>query len=411
MLIEEDGTPLLDPVPLSRVPMSARGKVGGSGPGGAAVGKSHTTDHSACCSTGMVLMLLIARCLMGLLLAQHFSDGAIRTVWPVPAFSLSDIPDQSGKRVLITGATAGLGKVMAIELAKRGAHVLVGARTDANGVDAAAEIVQASGAQPRFVEPITIDLASLASVQAAAGVVNEAGAPLHTLILNAGVMGPAYSLTADGYETQFGVNHLGHFALATALLGKLKASAPARIVTVSSKAHRWTYDGGIRGLYTEHFHASINDEGEYEPWVAYGQSKLCNLLMSLELSRRLAGTKVYANAAHPWFMATDLQRHNSALLAISTALLAMAPIDGALTPLFLSTSPTVETEDIRGQYYAPIAVPAQPSALGTDIAMAQKLWQQSEQLVAAVLQENDPNKFFRALWARSPPPLQRTGAA
>ena len=89
----------------------------------------------------------------------------------------------------------------------------------------------------------------------------------------------------------------------------------------------------------------------------------------------------------------------------------MAPIDGALTPLFLSTSPTVETEDIRGQYYAPIAVPAQPSALGTDIAMAQKLWQQSEQLVAAVLQENDPNKFFRALWARSPPPLQRTGAA
>ena len=398
MLIEADGTPLLDPLPLSRVPLSARGgNPSTAGKGGEALEDNHaeaTSSDVACCSTAAMVVLMLLGLLLGVPLAQHLSDGAIRTVWPAPAFSVADIPDQGGKRVLITGATGGLGKVMAIELAKKGAHVLVGSRTSAKGVEAAAEIVAASGAEPRFVEPITIDLASLASVQAAADIVNNAEAPLHTLILNAGVMAPAFSLTADGYETQFGVNHLGHFALATALMGKLKDSAPSRIVTISSKAHLWTYDGGIRGLYTEHFHSSINDEESYDPWAAYGQSKLCNLLMSLELSRRLAGTQVYVNTAHPGFVATDLQRHNSALLAIPTSLLAMGPIDGALTPLFLSTSPRVATEDIRGQYYTPIAQPGEASGLATDTAMALKLWQQSEQLVAAILKQDEPDKFF-----------------
>eukprot|EP01049_Picozoa_sp_SAG25_P002642 SAG25_NODE_141_length_14084_cov_356.219148_4_plen_353_part_00 len=316
------------------------------------------------------------------LAAQLIADGAIRTIWPPPAFSYADIPDQSGKRVLVTGATTGIGKVMAIELARRGAHVFVGARTEAQGIEATAQIVSASGANPSFVEPITIDLASLVSVQAAASMISGADAPLHTLILNAGVMAPPFALTQDGHEMQFGVNHLGHFALVTALLDKLKASAPARIVTVSSKAHQWTYTGGIRSLFTEHFAAAIDSEEEYDPWAAYGQSKLCNLLMNLELSRRLASTKVYVNAAHPGFVATELQRHHATLLALPTALLALAPSDGALTPLFLATAKEVERKDIRGKYYVPIAAPAEPSELATDPAMATKLWQQSEQMVS-----------------------------
>eukprot|EP01046_Picozoa_sp_COSAG06_P002266 COSAG06_NODE_79_length_25437_cov_12.062673_25_plen_180_part_00 len=148
--------------------------------------------------------------------------------------------------------------------------------------------------------------------------------PLDTLILNAGVMWAPYSLTADGYETQFAVNHLGHFALVTNLFKKLKAApGGARVVTVSSKAHQYGYAGGVRGLFTEHFAAAINDENEYSAGEAYGQSKLCNILMSSELARRFEGTKVYANAAHPGFVATSLMRHFPSVVASIAELLAM----------------------------------------------------------------------------------------
>lgn len=148
--------------------------------------------------------------------------------------------------------------------------------------------------------------------------------PLHTLVLNAGVMWVPYSLTTDGYETQFAVNHLGHFALVTQLLNKLKGTpSSARVVTVSSGAHQYGYSGGVRGLFTEHFAAAINDENEYSANAAYGQSKLCNILMSSELSRRLEGTNVYANVAHPGFVATSLMRHIPDPLASIAELLAM----------------------------------------------------------------------------------------
>ena len=142
----------------------------------------------------------------------------MRTVYPTPAFSLDDIPDQSGKAVLITGANAGIGKVMATELARRGAHVLVGARTEAKAEETVASILGETGAEAGLVEPLVIELGSLASVKAAADVVKAKDAPLDTLILNAGVMAAPFSLTKDGYESQFGVNHLGHFALVTELV-------------------------------------------------------------------------------------------------------------------------------------------------------------------------------------------------
>ena len=133
-----------------------------------------------------------------------------------------------------------------------------------------------------------------------------------------------YSLTTDGYETQFAVNHLGHFALVTILLNKLKnAPGGARVVTVSSRAPQYGYSGGVRGLFTEHFRDAINDEDEYGAAEAYGQSKLCNILMSSELARRLEGTNVYANAAHPGFVATSLLRHIPDSLASIAEFIAM----------------------------------------------------------------------------------------
>lgn len=146
-----------------------------------------------------------------------------------------------------------------------------------------------------------------------------------------------YSLTTDGYETQFAVNHLGHFALVTNLLNKLK-SAPggARVVTLSSRAHRYGYSGGVRGLFTEHFRDAINDEDEYSAAEAYGQSKLCNILMTSELARRFEGTNVYANAAHPGFVATSLLRHIPDPLASIAELLAMASLRWSTCTAFVN---------------------------------------------------------------------------
>ena len=319
----------------------------------------------------------------------------MRTVYPTPAFSLDDIPDQSGKAVLITGANAGIGKVMATELARRGAHVLVGARTEAKAEETVASILGETGAEAGLVEPLVIELGSLASVKAAADVVKAKDAPLDTLILNAGVMAAPFSLTKDGYESQFGVNHLGHFALVTALVDKLKAAPAARVVAVSSMMHQHGYAGGVRGLFTEHFAVAINDESEYSPWSAYGQSKLCNILMMRELAKRLEGTRVSANAAHPGYVATSLQRHIPSFLSkLAYALLALSPEDGALTPLFLATSERVESESIRGQYFTPIAQAQPLDEELTDPAIASKLWSQSEKLVAEVLEEPDPDKYF-----------------
>ena len=348
------------------------------------------------CGFACWLVVFAVAMALSVLVLQTVLDGQIKTVYPAPQFSLAEMPDQSGTHALITGATSGIGKVMALELARRGAHVLVGGRDEAKVSAAVAEIIGETGVNAAMVEPLIFDLASLVSVKAAADLVNAKETPLNTLILNAGVMAPPFSLTKDGYETQFGVNHLGHFALATQLTKKLKAApGGARVVAVSSGAHKMGYGGGVRGLFTEHFAVAINDESEYEKWAAYGQSKLCNILMASELARRMEGTKVYVNSAHPGFVKTDLMRHTSPLIeTIGYGLLAMGPEDGALTPLFLATSPKVEAEDIRGQYYTPIAQRVEVDEDLVDPAIAKKLWSQSEKMVSEVLDEPDPDKYF-----------------
>jgi NAD(P)-dependent dehydrogenase (short-subunit alcohol dehydrogenase family) len=282
-------------------------------------------------------------------------------------FSAASIPDMTGKTVIVTGANSGIGRVAASALAAAGARVVLAVRNTGKG-DAAAS--QMSGT----TEVRRLDLASLASVsQFAAGW----DGPIDILINNAGIMIPPKSQTADGFEMQFGTNHLGHFALTNLLLPHITG----RVVTVSSTAHRM---GRIDfdDLNWEH--------KSYRGWRAYGQSKLANLLFTAELQRRLiaAGSDVEANAAHPGYAATNLQSHSEnrlmeVLMVIGNRVIAQDDKGGALPTLYAAVA------DIPGNSFAGpggfMESRGAPKLVGrssaaTDMETARRLWDVSEQL-------------------------------
>ncbi|MEA2123933.1 MAG: hypothetical protein QOI80_715, partial [Solirubrobacteraceae bacterium] len=209
-------------------------------------------------------------------------------------WTAADIPDQSGRTAVVTGANSGLGLVTARELARAGARVVLACRNTDKGDEAAAQIRgDVAGAK---VAVAKLDLGSLDSVRAfASGYTGD----LDLLINNAGVMAPPRKETADGFELQFGTNHLGHFALTAQLLARMEDRDDARVVTLSSGAHR------IGKIEFD----DLQRERHYNRWRAYGQSKLANLLFALELDRRLraAGSGVKSLAAHPGYAATNLQ--------------------------------------------------------------------------------------------------------
>jgi NAD(P)-dependent dehydrogenase (short-subunit alcohol dehydrogenase family) len=185
----------------------------------------------------------------------------------------------------------------------------------------------------------------------------------------------------------------GGFRPGQGLLDTLKASAPARVVVLSSKAQYMTYEGGVKSIWTEHFRDAINNPEEYNPWLHYGQSKLCNALMSAELARRLQGTKVLVNACHPGWVDSALFRHipgqlylPGILVSLGNAMLALPTAAGALTPLYLATAPELEAEGISGQYFEPIAVAKSPSANAEDAALAKRLWTLSERIIKEVVE-------------------------
>ena len=211
-----------------------------------------------------------------------------------------------GKTVVITGGNTGIGKETAVDLAKRGARVIIGCRNLEKGKEALKEIQERSGSKDVFLEKI--DLASLDSVRKFADSVLISESRLDILINNAGVMACDYQKTEDGFEMQFGTNHLGHFLLTMLLLDLIKKSAPSRIVNVSSTAH-------TLGSGKIHFD-DINFEKDYSPYEAYFHSKLANVLFTRELSKRLEGSHVTVNSLHPGAVKTDLERHFSAYLQI-----------------------------------------------------------------------------------------------
>ncbi len=284
-----------------------------------------------------------------------------------------EIPNQSGRVAIVTGANSGIGWDTARALAQRGAAVVMACRSMAKAQHAAGKIKDLAPSGSVAVMPL--DLADLNSVRAFAAAFRAQYERLDLLINNAGVMMPPYSKTAQGFEQQFGVNHLGHFALTGLLLDLLNATPGARIVTVSSGAHLF---GSI------HFE-DLNWERGYRPQRAYGQSKLANLLFTYELQRKLeaAGLGTLAVAAHPGWTATNLQQHAGSFQMLNP-IFAQSTAMGALPTLYAATAPAVQ----GGEYFGPsglMEMRGYPKKVGSnarsrDEAVARRLWQVSEDL-------------------------------
>jgi NAD(P)-dependent dehydrogenase (short-subunit alcohol dehydrogenase family) len=294
-------------------------------------------------------------------------------------WTTSDIPDQSGRVAIVTGANTGLGYHAAAALAQTGAHVVLAVRNLEKGNLALARIVAAH--HDADVTLQELDLSSLASVRAAAAALRQAYPRIDLLINNAGVMWTPKQLTDDGFEMQFGTNHLGHFALSGLLLENLLPVRGSRVVTVSSMGHR------LRAAI--HFD-DLQWERSYDRYAAYGQSKLANLLFTYELQRRLADhhKNTIAVAAHPGASSTELGRSVPTLLkplfTVAGPLLFQSAAMGSLPTLRAATDPGVE----GGQYYGPDGLGEQrghpevvsSSAQSHDEDLQRRLWTVSEEL-------------------------------
>ena len=312
-------------------------------------------------------------------------------------WTADDIPDQSGTTVLVTGGNSGLGYETVLQLARKGARVLVAARDRARGTAALERLgAEAPGSQAELAQ---IDLADLTSVERFADGFLAGDQELDVLINNAGVMAiPHRETTAQGYERQFGTNHLGHFALTGRLLPVLARRPGRRVVTVSSNQHK-----RAKGIDFD----DLQGERGYRPWGAYAQSKLANAMFVLELDRRLraAGLDIVSAGAHPGFAHTNLQvsgprSGGTSLVArgmgLATRLFAQPARDGALPTLYAATAVDVH----GGDYFGPDGpgemrghhpTPVQFSAAAHDQAAAARLWAVSEELTGVT---------FEALTAR-----------
>ncbi|MGA5546173.1 SDR family NAD(P)-dependent oxidoreductase [Mycobacterium sp. NPDC051198] len=291
-------------------------------------------------------------------------------------WTTAKIPDQSGRTAVVTGANTGLGLETAKALAARGAHVVLAVRNVTKG-EAAAEWISRS-VPDADLELQRLDLGSLASVREAADEIRTKHERIDLLINNAGVMTPPKETTADGFELQFGTNHLGHFALTGLLLDRLLPVVGSRIVTVSSIGHRFS-----RGIRFE----DLQWERSYNRLQAYGQSKLANLLFTYELQRRLIGQHTTALAAHPGGSDTELARHLPGPVQRAVPLLRplfQEAAMGALPTLRAATDPAA----LGGQYYGPDGLGEQkgyPKLVTSnersyDLELQRRLWAVSEEL-------------------------------
>ncbi len=274
----------------------------------------------------------------------------------------------AGQVALVTGANTGIGFVTARELARMGAHVFIACRNAQRAQPALDAIRVASGNTQ--VEALALDLGDVASVRRCADTFLARGLPLHLLVNNAGLAGTR-GLTASGFELAFGVNHMGHFLLTQLLLDRLLASAPARIVTVASRAHTRT-DGIDWDALRQ---PTRSRTGVHE----YAVSKLANVWFSAELGRRLAGTGVNTYALHPGVVASDVWRAVPWPFRSLMKLRMISTEEGARTSLYCATSPDCAGE--TGLYYDKCRLQT-PSTLGRDTTLALKLWRESERWLA-----------------------------
>ena len=301
-------------------------------------------------------------------------------------WTAGQIPSQTGRTALITGANSGIGYRAALELARHGTHVLLGCRNYEKGQAALDRLLRETpGASAELVE---LDMASLASIRGFAAAFAARGIALDLLINNAGVMAlPKRELTADGFERQFGTNHLGHFALTGLLMPQLLAAPAPRVVTVASLAHR---NGKID-------FNNLQSERSYKPWDAYGESKLANILFANELNRLAvaAHSKLLSMPVHPGVSVTNIIANGpgsngpkAMVLKLLAPVIMQPDAAGALPTLYAATSP-----EARGGEYigpdglmemkgSPVVVKPKPHAL--DQAVGQRLWTVSEELTGVM---------------------------
>ncbi|XP_029965362.1 retinol dehydrogenase 14 isoform X1 [Salarias fasciatus] len=279
-----------------------------------------------------------------------------------------------GKTVIVTGANSGIGKAVAGELLKLHARVIMACRDLQSAEEAAREIQKEAGQEQGEVVIKHLDLASLASVRRFCEEINKEEPKIDVLINNAGVYQCPYTKTEDGFEMQLGVNHLGHFLLTHLLLDLLKTSAPSRIVVVSSKLYKY---GHIN-------FDDLNSEAKYDKAFCYSQSKLANLLFTLELAKQLQGSGVTVNALTPGIVRTRLGRHvqipflAKPLFNLASMVFFKSPLEGAQTPLYLACSP--EVEGVSGKCFANCEE-EELMAKAVDEQAAKKLWDISRRMV------------------------------
>jgi NAD(P)-dependent dehydrogenase (short-subunit alcohol dehydrogenase family) len=294
-------------------------------------------------------------------------------------WTADDIPNLDGRSFVVTGANSGLGYVTSRELARHGAHVIMAVRDEAKGEQALETL---RGGQPDAgVELRRLDLADLDSVKAFAEGIISAGVKVDVLINNGGIMMPPRSLTEQGFESQFGTNHLGHFALTGLLLDTLKGGSDARVVTISSSLHR-------RGSI--HFD-DLSGERGYSPTAFYAQSKFANVLFALELDRRLrlSGVQIKSVLAHPGYAATNLQSTGprglaNLLMKVGNRFMAQSADAGARSQLYAATDPRVKS----GEFVGPDGLGesrghptiVEPIDAARDPDTARRLWDISQEL-------------------------------
>ena len=270
---------------------------------------------------------------------------------------------------LITGATSGIGEVTARELARRGMHVIIVGLSAERVAATVARIKQATGVE---VETLIADLSSQAGVRSVAEAFLQRHQRLDVLINNAGGFFASRQISADGIELTWALNHMSYFLLTNLLTDILRASAPARVVNVSSDAHR----SGVMRWDDLQFTRSYNG------WAAYAQSKLANILFSNELARRLEGTGMTSNALHPGFVATRFAHNNGiiwgGLMALMQRLFGITPEEGAQTSIYLATASEVAT--ISGRYFVK-SRETSPAPQAQDMAAAARLWEITERMI------------------------------
>ncbi|KAF3319777.1 short-chain dehydrogenase TIC 32 [Carex littledalei] len=290
--------------------------------------------------------------------------------------------DGTGLTAIITGASSGIGIETAQVLALRGVHVVMAVRNVSSG-NAVKEAIVKEIPTAR-IDVMELDLSSMVSVRKFASEFDALDLPLNILINNAGVLATPFSLSQDGWELQFGTNHIGHFLLTNLLLEKMKSTSrksgiEGRIIIVSSEGHRLTYWDGIR-------FNKINYGAEYQRYLAYGQSKLANILHANELARRLKeeGTNVTANSLHPGLIMTSLFRHQNSI--INAAFGAVAKLatktvqQGAATTCYVAMNP--EVKGVTGKFFKDSNV-CTPSSQALDHELAKKLWDFSMNIIQA----------------------------